>query len=226
MSERIRNIYDMMVTTREFDAVNFLDYKYLPDGELQFAIVRDVITNLEQYLATQVSGEKGQAVEQKSVLILAVKRKLKEYAEAARSLNIGDAGFRRLFLVPEGNGAQKIIASGRAFVEEITKHKPEFKRFGLMDADLAALKNDLDDLQAAAAAKGKAGAKGVGATAGIDDEIMRGMNAEKFLDAMMKIVYRHNAAKLGEWKSARHIRRTSRPAETKTDETNENLPTA
>ncbi|MCY7374596.1 MAG: hypothetical protein LH472_01320 [Pyrinomonadaceae bacterium] len=127
MSERIRNIFDMFVGTREFDAVNSDDYKHLPDAESKFAIVREVINKLENYLADQTSGARGQAVEQKSVLVAAVRRKMKELAEAARALNIDDAGFRRLFRLPDDNGVQKTIAGGREFVGEAVKHKFDAK---------------------------------------------------------------------------------------------------
>lgn len=210
MSERVRNIYDMFISTTEFDRLNAADYSQLPDAELKFAIVRDVIVKLEVFLADQSSGAGGQAVEQKSVLIAAIRRKMKEYSAAARALNFDDAGFRRLFRLPNDDGVQKLIAGGREFVEEATTHQAQFARFGITRNDIDALSADLDDLGVAAAAKLGAGAKTVGATAGVDDEIRRGMDAEVFLDALIKIVYRNNAAKLGAWKSARHVRRSNR----------------
>lgn len=74
------------------------------------------------------------------------------------------------------------------------------------------LDEDLDDINAAVASKSGANTAGVGATAGVDNEIERGMDAEIFLDALMKNVYRDNPVKLAEWKSARHVRRAPRPA--------------
>ncbi len=216
MSERTRNIYDMFVSTTEFDRLNAADYSGLPDAALQFAIVRDVITKLEVFLADQTSGKRGQAVEQKSVLMAAAKRKMKEYSAAARALNLDDAGFRRLFRVPNGDGVGKFVASGREFVEEAAAHQAQFARFGLTAADAAALAEDLDDLEAAVAAKAAAAPQTVGATAGIDDEIERGMAAETFLDALIKIIYRNDAAKLAAWKSARHVRRSKRTTQSPT----------
>lgn len=209
MNNRVRNIYDMFVATREFNSANAADYAALPDAAAKFAIVNDVISKLDGFLADQTSGAVGQAVEMKSVLVQAVRRKMKEFAAAARALNIDDPGFRRLFRIPDGDGVQGLIAAGREFVEEINLHKTDFARFGLTDGDIAALVSDLDSLEAAVAGKLGANAERVGATAGVDFEIERGMDAEIFLDALLKIVYRNNAAKLGEWKSARHVRRSS-----------------
>ena len=212
MRDRARNIFDMFVATVEFDRINADDYKLLPDADLKFTIVREVIAKLEEYFSDQLSGAVGQAVEQKSVLVLAVKRKMKEYSGAARALNIDDPGFRRLYRIPDGDGAVVVTAAGREFVEEITKHAAEFARFGLLAADLAALTADIDALEAAVSAKAGANMKGTGATAGIDDEIERGMDAEIFLDAMMRVVYRNNPVKLAQWKTARHVRRSNSPS--------------
>jgi hypothetical protein len=48
----------------------------------------------------------------------------------------------------------------------------------------------------------------VGATAGIDAEIERGMDAATILDVMMQNVYRDNPVKLAAWTQARHIKRS------------------
>lgn len=219
MSDRVRNVYNMFVSTGAFDDANAADYSHLPDGALQFAIVRDVIEKLEAYFADQVSGATGQSVEMASVLIQAAKRKMKEYSAAARVLNIDDAGIRRLFRIPNGDGAQEVVAAGREFVEEAATHKAAFGRFGLTDADRTALDKNLDDIETAVSKKAGAHSKKVGATAGIDDEIQRGLDAERFLDAMMKVVYRYNPAKLREWQSARHVRRVNQPAPPETPPT-------
>jgi len=201
----------MFVGAIGFNTANSADYAHLPDAAAKFAIVEDVAGKMENYLADLASGKIGQAVEQKSALILAVKRKMKEYSAAARALNIDEPGFRRLFRLTENDGVQGVIAEGRVFVEEATRFKTEFGRFGLVQADVDALEEDIDDLEEASANKLGAVSEKAGASAGIDAEIDRGMDAATFLDAMMKIVYRSNAAKLGEWKSARHVRRISRP---------------
>jgi hypothetical protein len=48
----------------------------------------------------------------------------------------------------------------------------------------------------------------VGATAGIDTEIERGMDAATIVDAIMQNVYRNNPVKLAAWAQARHIKRS------------------
>ncbi|HQU84183.1 MAG TPA: hypothetical protein PKY59_13695 [Pyrinomonadaceae bacterium] len=218
MSDRARNIFNMFVGTIEFDRVNSDDYKHLPDAELKFAIVRDVVANLEEHFSDQLSGAVGKAVDQKNVLVAAAKRRMKEYSGAARALNIDDPGFRRLFSIPNSNSPLIVTAAGREFIEEITKHAAEFERFGLLAADLAVLTADINAIEAAVSAKAGANMKATGATAGIDDEIGRGMDAEIFLDAMMRVIYRTDPVKLQQWKPARHVRRANVPTPPKPDE--------
>lgn len=201
----------MFVGTLNFNTANSADYAHLPDGAAKFAIVEEVVGKIQNYLSDIASGAVGQAVEQKSVLSLAVRRKMKEFSAAARALNIDDPGFRRLFRITDNDGVQGLIAQGRVFVEEAGKHKTDFGRFGLVQTDIDALGDDVNNLEEAVERKLGAVSEKAGAGAGMDDEIDRGMDAEIFLDAMMKVVYRSNAAKLGEWKTARHIRRISRP---------------
>lgn len=223
MSIRVRNITNMFISLREFNGVNSNDYRTLPDAAINFAIIAAVIVSLENYLADQASGARGQAVELLSVLIQAARRKMMNIAVAARALNLTDAGFRRLFSVPDGDGAQETVAAGREFVEEGLKHKTELGRLGVTEQYINELDEDLDDINAAVGAKAGANTAGVGATAGLDSEIERGMAAAVFLDAMMKNVYHDNPIKLAEWKSARHIRRAPRTSKPKTPP--ENKPT-
>lgn len=208
MSTRAKNIFDMFVATHGFGTANTADFALLPEAATQFAVVQTAIDALQNHFAAQTSGERGAAVESKAVTRLAIRRKMKDFARTARALNINDAGFRRLFRIPDSNSDQSLIASAREFVEEAGKHSADFARLGIP----ATLADDLDDdiaaLEQAINARTGAHAATVGATAGIDDEIERGMAAETVLDAIMKNVYRNNPVKLAQWKSARHVKRT------------------
>jgi hypothetical protein len=210
MNDRVRNIFDMFVSTVEFDAVNFNDYKLLPDALANFAVVREVITVLQNDFAHQLSGAVAQAVEQKSVTRAAIRRRMKRFAATARGLNIDDPGLRRLFRVPDNDSDQILLAAAREFVEEATRFAAQFAGRGITAAEIEALADDITALETSNSAKAGAHIEGVGATAGIDDEIERGMKAEVILDSIMKNVYYDNAVKLAQWKSARHVRSAKR----------------
>jgi len=206
MNDRVRNIFDMFVSTVEFDAVSKTDYADLPDALANFTIVREVIAALQNHFADQLSGAVSQAVEQKSVIRAAMRRRMVRFAATARGLNIDDPGLRRLFRVPDNDNDQLLLASAREFVEEATRFAVQFAGRGITAAEIQALANDITALETAIGAKAGAHIEGVGATAGIDDEIERGMAAEVILDSIMKNVYYDNPVKLAQWKSARHIR--------------------
>jgi hypothetical protein len=210
MNDRERNINNMFIGTIGFDDANKADYADLPDTAAHFAIVRDVIAKIAEYLSEQVSGAVGQAVEQKSVTRAAIRRRMVRFAATARGLNIDDPGLRRLFRVPDENSDQVLLAAAREFVEEATRFAAQFAARGITADETAALADDIAALDAAIRSKAGANTAGVGATAGVDAEIERGMNAEIILDSIMKNVYYDNPVKLAEWKSARHVRSAKR----------------
>jgi hypothetical protein len=208
MNTREKNILDAFINMREFDAQNAADYAAFPDAEANFAIIRSVIVALESHAAKQTSGVSGQAVEQKSSLAAAIRRKMKEIARNARALNINDEGFRRLFSVPESNSDQKLLAAAREFVTQAAIYKAEFLRLAMPPSFIDDLQDDIDDFAAALKQKASGQSATVGATAGIDTEIERGMNAATIVDAIMQNVYRNNPVKLAAWTQARHIKRS------------------
>ena len=210
MNDRERNIYDMLISTTEFDDANKADYSHLPDAAAHFTIVRDVIAKLAEYFSEQASGAVTQAVEQKSVTRAAIRRRMKRFAATARGLNIDDPGLRRLFRVPDENSDQTLLAAAREFVEEATRFAAQFAARGITTAETEALADDIASLDAAIRAKASANTEGVGATAGVDAEIERGMDSEIVLDSIMKNVYYDDPVRLAEWKSARHVRSAKR----------------
>ncbi len=214
MTDREQNIYDMFISTVAFDAENSNDYKSLPDAAANFVIVRSVIAALENHSAAQLSGASGRAVEQKSVLDAAIRRKMKRYSRTARALNIDDAGFRRLFRIPDDNNQQLLLAAAREFVVEARKFTAEFVGRGIPAALADELEADINAMETAMSAKASGKIESVGATAGIDEQIEDGMKAEKILDSIMHNVYFDNPVKLAQWTSSRHVKKAPKKQDT------------
>ncbi len=210
MTNRETNIMDMFINTAQFDDANKADYAALPDAKANFDIVREVTGNLETASAAQVSGAKDRAVEQKSVIAAAMRRKMKRYSRTARALNIDDPGFRRLFRIPDGDNYQNLSAAASEFVEEARHFAADFARLGIPATLADELEADTGAMEAAINAKASAHIETVGATAGIGEQIERGMNAETILDSIMHNVYFDNPAKLAQWKTARHVKKSPR----------------
>ncbi len=219
MTDREQNIFDMFISTVAFDAVNSNDYRDLPDAAANFAIVRAAITALENHSAAQLSGAVGRAVEQKSVIRGAIRRKMKRYSRTARALNIDDPGFRRLFRVTDNDSDQLLLANAREFVVEARRFPTEFAGRGIPATLADELDADINAMEAAMSAKASGRIESVGATAGIDDQIEDGMNAEKILDSIMHNVYFDNPVKLAEWRTARHVKKAPKRQEEPTPPT-------
>lgn len=218
MLERTKNVLDMLISIEEFDKANRADYANLPDISARYAVVRTAIESITANSITKVSGEKSRAVEQKSVLRLAIRRKMKELARTARGININDIGFQKLFRLPESDNDQLLITTAREFTGKANENKSAFFALGIPENLMDDLAEDVDALEQANLDKTAAQAKTVGATAEIDRQVELAMDAAVIIDIAMKNVYRDNPAKLAEWTSARHIRR-KKPSAPKTPPT-------
>ena len=203
-----RIFWSLLIGMREFDRLNSADYKDLPEAAAQFAVITTSIETMQNHAATQTSGIGGRAVQQKSVLDAAIRRKMKSISRTARALNINDEGFRRLFSTPNGRSAQKILASAREFVEEATKHQADFTRLGMRTSFVEDLTADIADYEQAINDKSGAQGAAVGATAGIDEAVENGMQAANIVSSIMRNVYEDNPVKLADWMRARHVRRS------------------
>ena len=107
-----------------------------------------------------------------------------------------------------------LLATGREFVVQALAHQDPFASLGIPKEFATALTADLDALEAAMSAKADAISDKAGATAGIDQQIQLGMDAEIFLDALMFNVYTDDPVKYAAWKTARHVKRAPQHAPT------------
>jgi len=212
MDARETNILDAFISMREFNRENAADYAAFPDAAAQFAVIDASIEAMQNHAATQTSGARGQAVQQKSVLSEAIRRKLKSISRTARALNFNDEGFRRLFSIPNGRGEQKLLAAAREFATEAAAHQADFLRLGMRASFVADLNTDIADYEQAINEKSGAQGAGVGATAGIDAAVEGGMQAADIADSLMRNVYEENPVKLADWTRARHVKRSPRRA--------------
>ncbi len=208
MDARETNILESFINMREFDRVNAADYKDFPDAKAQFTVINSSIEAMQEHAAKQTSGIGGRAVQQKSVLDAAIRRRMKSISRTARALNINDEGFRRLFSIPNGRSAQKLLAAAREFAEEATTHKAEFIKLGIRASFIEDLTADIEDYEQAISDKAGAQSATAGASAGIDEAVENGMEAAIIADSIMRNVYEDEPVKLAEWMRAKHVKRS------------------
>jgi len=193
-----------------FNSENAGDYAAIPDAATHFATVQAAVTALLAFFADQTSGESTAATVQKTVIKLAIRRKMVSYAMNARAIALKTPGFNEKFKVPDGDNENELIATGREFVEEAIANEAAFTALGKSKNDATALTVDLDAFEIANAAQAEGKQDTVGATAGIAQQIEEGMDAEQILDAIMNNVYKGiNPVKLAQWRTARHVRRAN-----------------
>lgn len=208
MNTRDTNIQNTFITMCEFDGANAADYAHLPDAAAQFTAMRATITALKTFEAAQISGERSRAVQKKSLIVAAIKRKLKNIARIARGLNFDDEGFQRLFAMPHGNSETKLLAYTREAVAQAATHEDAFLGRGARLTFIADLRGDIADYERLTSEKVNAHREKTSASVGIDEQIENGLQAAEIVDSIMQSVYEDDPVKLSEWLKARHVKRS------------------
>ena len=130
MDTRETNIQEGFTNMCAFNDVNAADYAEFEDAVAAFATIRASKEAIDAFAAAQISGARGRAVSQMAATGAAMRRKMLSIAKSARSLNIDDEGFKRLFSVPNGCGKQERLAAAREFVTQATTHRAALMRRG------------------------------------------------------------------------------------------------
>lgn len=212
MDTRERNRYEMLIRVAQFGTENAADFPAGSAGTVNFATVVEVIGKLREHHAAQTSGAGGNVTSRKTVLRDAIHRKMKRISRTARALAIDNDNVSRLFRIPEGNNDTEILAAAREFAAKAADHKADFMSFGMPADFIEDLSDAVADFEQLLNEKASATGEKVSATAAIDDEIERGMNAARRLDAIVQNVYHDDAVKLAAWTSARHVQKSPRPS--------------
>lgn len=203
----------MLIRIKQFGEENAADFPPASAGGENFAVVGAVIENLREHAAAQTSGAVQNTTVRKAALRDSVREKMKAIARTARALAIDNPNLSRLFRIPDGDNDQKLIATAREFARESEDFKTDLISFGLRSDFIEAIAANITEFEQALTDKAQATGDKVSATASIDDELELGMNAARRLDAIVRNVYQDRAGKLAAWSSARHIARSSRPAD-------------
>jgi len=208
MKRKAASLIATFKTVSAFGAKYAADFPPTGVGTQQFAIVTNAVTQLGASGATQVSG--GEAAHA-GVLALAVGRThlhddLAGIAGAAHSLALlGTAGLGGKFLLPRGNGTQKLLNSARAFLADATPLKAQFLTVNVPANFLDQLTADIATYEAALGAKGAGKTTQGGATGGIEDAAHKAAIALHVLDTVVKNTYKTNPQRLAEWVVASHV---------------------
>jgi hypothetical protein len=205
-------------TVSAFGVENATDFPATSIGGQQFAIVTNAVTLLNGFGAAQVTGGSSAHA---AVMTLAVGRvhlhdDLAGIAGAAHSLTLlGTAGLAGKFLMPRGNGSQKLLNAARAFLADAAPLQAQFLTVNLPADFLDQLKTNIGIYEGALAAKGAGKSARGGATGGIEDAAHQAAIALHVLDTVVRNTYKNNPQKLAEWVIASHVEKHTPVAKVK-----------
>jgi hypothetical protein len=221
MNDMERRRLEMFIRVREFGLTHTAQFPPTSFASEQLIVVDSAINALESHTSAQSSGKSAvrQSTTSKAVARDELMRDLEAISRTARAIAQTIPGLADKFRIPHNQSNQTVLAVARAVLSDALPLKAEFIRRGMPANFLEDLQDDIDVMEDAITRKVQGAGSQVAATAAIDTEIERGMNAVRQLDPIMRNTFSGNPAILAAWHSASHVERAPRRAKPTTPET-------
>ena len=212
MKDTERRRLEMFIRVREFGAAHAAQFPPTSFAGEQLIVVDSVINTLETHTSVQSSGRSTvrQSATSKAVARDELMRDLEAISRTARAMGMTIPGLADKFRIPHHQSNQTVLTVARAALSDALPFKTEFIRRGMPANFMEDLQSDIDELEETIARKAQGAGSQVAATAAIDTEIERGMNAVRELDPVMRNTFSSDPATLAEWQSASHVERPPR----------------
>lgn len=214
MKDTERRRLEMFIRVREFGQTHAAQFPTTSFAGEQFATLNDVINALETHTSAQASG-KGAVKESSSSMAAArdeLMRDLEALSRTARAMAMTTPGLADKFRVPHSQSNQTVLAVARAQFGDAQPLKAEFIKRGMPSDFLEDLQADIEEVEQSIVRKAQGSESRTAATAGIDEEIDRGMKAVRELDPIMRNTFADDPATLAAWLGASHVERPQRRA--------------
>jgi hypothetical protein len=188
---------------------NIADFPAASPGEKALAELSAVIAEIRRLAAEQVSGASSarQHISVKDEEVDALMQLISHINRAAKAFEGEIPGSDLKFRLPRNRSEQNILATARAFLADAEPLKAKFIEYGLAADFLAQLQALIEAVDERGAAADSAGEQKSGATGGLAEAVRNGMKISRRLDAIVRIKYADNAAKLAAWTTASHLER-------------------
>jgi hypothetical protein len=212
MKDTERRRLEMFIRVREFGATHTAQFPPTSFAGEKFAILNNVIDALEQQGSAQSSGRSRvrETTSSKAAARDELMRDLEAISRTARAMALTTPGLDDKFRIPHNQSNQAVLATARAAATDALPLKAEFIKRGLPDDFIDDLEADIEILEQAITSKVQGKESHVAATAAIDREIERGMNAVRELDPVVRNKFASDPATLAAWLSATHVERNPR----------------
>jgi hypothetical protein len=212
MKDTERRRLDMFIRVRQFGQEHAAQLPPTSFAGEQLNILNTAINALETHTQAQSSGKSTvrQSTSSKAAARDEVMRDLEAISRTARAMGMTMPGLGDKFRIPHKQSDQAVLAVARAAAADARDLKPEFIRRGMPADFLEDLFEDIDEMEAVIGRKAQGKGSHVAATAAIDTEIERGMDAVRELDAVVRNTFSSDIAALAAWESASHVERPPR----------------
>ncbi|HQR34184.1 MAG TPA: hypothetical protein PLK30_15710 [Blastocatellia bacterium] len=217
---------DMLKEVKEFGITHAASFPATSLGKQLFDSVAQIVTELDSKGASQVSGRnsaqniaavKARIREDLRELLLAINR-------TARIMSVETAEFEGKFRLPRNLNDQKLLNAARAFVQDATPLKDSFIRHEMPADFLDQLSNLINSFDQAASQKTAAVSTHVAARLTIDENVGRGLQLVRQLDAIIRNKFNGDPVVLSAWIRASHVARRTRKDEEDETSADTNVP--
>ena len=204
-NDRVR--YDMFIRVDEFGKTNAADFPLTGIAATQFAVVGEVITQLQSLIGDQTASRDDARFHYntKATMREDLRAEMSDINETAHSMIYQFPGIDLKFRMPRGSGDTELLAAARAFYTNSLEYEDTMTEYGLPTSFRADLNAAITAFEQSLNAPGGAMDSQVAATADIGETVRRGMQAVRVLDGVVRNKYRGSTGKLAAWLSASHI---------------------
>jgi hypothetical protein len=210
MNDQERNYYNTFVRIRDFGAANHDAIKNVAAAVSNFSLVSTGVEEIDASGELQTSGAVGNGVVRKDLALAELRARLRQVNRTARALAVDNPSIVELFRMTYNNNEQQMLATARAFLTNATPIAQLFIDYGMPAEFIDQLEAAIGNYEQAITQKNAALDKGLGATADIGATIRETLSAVRRLRGIVPNIFAANPQKLAEWKSASHVRVSSR----------------
>ena len=206
---------EMLKEVKEFGVAYNASFPATSLGKQLFDSIGQIVTALESKGASQVSGRN--SAQNSAAVKARIREDLRESLlsinRTARIMSVDTAEFEGKFRLPRNINDQKLLNAARAFVLDATPLKDNFIRHEMPADFLEQLTGLITAFDQATSQKTAAVSTHVAARLTIEEEVGRGMQSVRQLDAIIRNKFNGDPVVLSAWVRASHVARKSRKDE-------------
>jgi hypothetical protein len=206
--------FDMFTRVRDFGAAHASAFPAASLGGRSFAEINAVVAALTSQAVAQTSGLAAarQSTSGKATARATLRDELEMITRTARAMAIDTPGLDDKFRLPRSSGDQALLNAARTFRRDAEPLKAAFIEHDMPADFLETLDGLISDFEQTLVSRHQSAEAHVAASAAIDVEIERGMNAARRLDSIVRNKFHNDPAMLAAWESVRHIERVPHKA--------------